>query len=74
MTGYELEQKYTVTILDWPLDKECPETCVCGHHVGMHHGIGTAGYCKVCGPPPAYSPHNFRPNNPDEGVIWRVST
>lgn len=63
MTGYELAEKYKVTILGWGLDEECSETCVCGHHISLHYGIGSAGYCKLCAQIP-YVAHNFRPALP----------
>lgn len=64
-TAGELEKKYKVTIVNWPPtglknNQQCPEYCICGHHISKHYGIGTAGQCRECGYFPT-SVHNFQP-------------
>lgn len=69
MNGYELQEKYGITITNHSMQIECSEICICGHHASEHYGRGSAGQCKGCG---SYAPigcHNFTPRDA-YGMVW----
>ncbi len=68
MNGLELEEKYGITIIFFPLYNELEnEYCLCGHHAMQHSGKGSAGRCEMCKTPPE-SCHNFMPRQAREEV------
>ena len=67
MDGYELAEKYKVTIIGQSMFLECDEMCKCGHHISEHYGIGTEGGCRGCDDdkiPIRIYVHNFTPARP----------
>ena len=43
---------------------------MCGHERKYHRGVGSAGFCQKCLPPPPYRPHNFFIIGGNGAVEW----
>lgn len=48
LTGYEIEKKYGISVINVPMDDLMSPICVCGHHAKDHRNPGTAGVCLEC--------------------------